>query len=147
LGDDLNADKLITLIKDTVEPSSWSDNGGRGTIDYFPLGSSLVIEQTEDCHKAVQQLLASLWNTKEQARLKGTWISISWGEAGRKAPGGKADDYEVIFGDGVMTIRNQQDRQAVTYRWSVDRTHYPKAINLEHSVRSGGAFTSSTGMN
>jgi RNA polymerase sigma factor (sigma-70 family) len=77
LGNDSNAEKLIKLIKDTVEPSTWSDNGGRGTIDYFPmLGPSLISVQTEDCQQQIEQLIASLRNKREFEKPKGTWVSM-----------------------------------------------------------------------
>ncbi len=34
-----NEEMLIKLITNTVEPKSWGDQGGPGTIDYFPLTS------------------------------------------------------------------------------------------------------------
>ncbi len=52
--------QLIALIKNTISPSSWSDVGGPGTIDYFPLGMALVINQTLDIQEQVQQLLDAL---------------------------------------------------------------------------------------
>src|SRR5262245_12553750 len=35
-------EQLIALITDIIEPQSWSSKGGRGTIDYFPLGKALI---------------------------------------------------------------------------------------------------------
>jgi type II secretory pathway component GspD/PulD (secretin) len=51
---------LIKLITNTVEPSSWSDVGGQGTIQYFPLGLALVVNQSLDLQEQVQDLLAAL---------------------------------------------------------------------------------------
>jgi hypothetical protein len=45
-----NAATLIALIKTTVEPSSWQDNGGPGTISFNPATMSLVIRQTSEFH-------------------------------------------------------------------------------------------------
>lgn len=53
-------DQLIKLITNTVAPTSWSDVGGPGTIDYFPLGMALVINQTLDVQEQVQELLDAL---------------------------------------------------------------------------------------
>ena len=53
-------DTLIATIKNSVAPSSWSDKGGRGTADYFPLGMALVINQTPAIHKQIGELLAAL---------------------------------------------------------------------------------------
>src|SRR5262249_53933029 len=41
-------DVLMKLIANTVAPQSWNDVGGPGTIDYFPIGMALVINQTPD---------------------------------------------------------------------------------------------------
>src|SRR5947207_2262404 len=41
-------DLLIKLIVDTIQPQSWSERGGPGTVEYFPLTMSLVINQTPD---------------------------------------------------------------------------------------------------
>jgi type II secretory pathway component GspD/PulD (secretin) len=61
-----NEDKLIGLIKNTVAPESWSDSGGPGTIDYFPLGMTLVINQTPDIQEQVADLLQALRRLQDQ---------------------------------------------------------------------------------
>lgn len=53
-------DVLIATIKNTIDPKSWSDMGGPGTIDYFPLGMALVINQTPDIQEQVAELLSAL---------------------------------------------------------------------------------------
>src|SRR5207244_1567153 len=40
LRDDAPEDELIRLVQ-TIAPQTWSDNGGLGTIDYFPPSKSL----------------------------------------------------------------------------------------------------------
>ena len=51
---------LIKLITSTVRPETWSDVGGPGTIDYYPIGSALVINQTGDVIEQIKELLDSL---------------------------------------------------------------------------------------
>ncbi len=53
-------ERLIELITRTIKPDSWSDRGGPGTIEYYPLTMSLVINQTADVQGQVQDLLAAL---------------------------------------------------------------------------------------
>ncbi len=53
-------DRLIKIITDTIAPSSWSERGGSATIEYFPLGMSLVIYQTPDVQDQIADLLAAL---------------------------------------------------------------------------------------
>lgn len=52
--------ELISLIKNSVSPTSWDDHGGKGSIDYYPLGQALVISQTPDIQEQVADLLAAL---------------------------------------------------------------------------------------
>jgi type II secretory pathway component GspD/PulD (secretin) len=53
-------DKLIKLLVETVAPASWAEHGGPGTIDYFPLTMSLVINQSAAVHEQIADLLAAL---------------------------------------------------------------------------------------
>jgi general secretion pathway protein D len=58
--------QLVTLIMNTVAPDSWSSKGGPGTIDYFPLGMTLVINQTPDVQEQVADLLVALRRLQDQ---------------------------------------------------------------------------------
>ena len=51
---------LLRLITSTIEPSSWSEVGGKGTIQYFPLGLALVVNQTQDVQEQIADLLTAL---------------------------------------------------------------------------------------
>jgi general secretion pathway protein D len=53
-------DRLMTLITQTVQPKSWKEQGGRGTVQYYPLGMSLVVEQSQANQEEVADLLAAL---------------------------------------------------------------------------------------
>ncbi len=53
-------DMLIKLITSTVEPRSWADQGGPGTIDFHPLTNALIINQTPDIQDQIQDLLNAL---------------------------------------------------------------------------------------
>jgi hypothetical protein len=53
-------DQLIRLITETIAPESWSEVGGKGTIQYFPLGMGLAICQTKEVHEAIAELLQAL---------------------------------------------------------------------------------------
>jgi type II secretory pathway component GspD/PulD (secretin) len=57
---------LIKLITSTVQPRSWGEMGGPGTIDYFPLSMALVINQTPDIQEQIQDLLAALRRLQDQ---------------------------------------------------------------------------------
>jgi type II secretory pathway component GspD/PulD (secretin) len=51
---------LMKLITSTVAPSSWNDVGGPGTIQYFPMGLALIINQTPDIQEQIAELLDAL---------------------------------------------------------------------------------------
>jgi type II secretory pathway component GspD/PulD (secretin) len=53
-------DKLIRLIEQTIQPQSWSGSGGAGTLDYFPMTASLVVNQTPDVQEQVADILTAL---------------------------------------------------------------------------------------
>jgi type II secretory pathway component GspD/PulD (secretin) len=53
-------DTLIKLITSTIAPQTWTDVGGQGTIQYFPLGMALIVNQTQDLQEQISDLLAAL---------------------------------------------------------------------------------------
>ncbi len=71
-------DLLIKLITSTIEPQSWSDVGGPGTIQYFPLGLALVINQTQDLQEQVFDLLQALRRLQDlEVAIEMRMISVS----------------------------------------------------------------------
>jgi type II secretory pathway component GspD/PulD (secretin) len=57
---------LIRIITKAVEPESWDVMGGRGTIDFFPIGASFSVNQTPEIHERIQALLNGLREMKDQ---------------------------------------------------------------------------------
>jgi hypothetical protein len=51
---------LMSLIQKTIATDSWRELGGRGAIQFFPLGQALVVSQTEEIQEDIAALLASL---------------------------------------------------------------------------------------
>jgi hypothetical protein len=51
-------DALMKRIKSKVAPSTWSDTGGSGTMDYFPLSMTLLVNQTPQVQKQVADWIA-----------------------------------------------------------------------------------------
>ncbi len=73
-----NEEVLIKLIMNTVAPKSWSEMGGPGTIDYFPLTMALVINQTPDIQDQIADLLAALRRLQDQeVAIEVRFISVS----------------------------------------------------------------------
>ncbi len=54
----LTIHQLIDAIVETVQPDSWDDNGGPGSI--IPLGQALLVSQKFDCHEQMTDLLELL---------------------------------------------------------------------------------------
>ena len=69
-------DELIRLIVNTVKPESWDVNGGRGTIDYFPLGMALTVNQTPEIQEQVAKLLTALRRLQDET--SGFTAFICW---------------------------------------------------------------------
>ncbi|MFO0879688.1 MAG: hypothetical protein U0840_20265 [Gemmataceae bacterium] len=71
-------EQLMKLITSTIQPRSWSEMGGPGTVDYFPLTMSLVINQTPDIQEQIQDLLNALRRLQDQeVAVEVRFISVS----------------------------------------------------------------------
>jgi len=57
-ADDLN--ELVDVIHNTIQPDSWDEVGGPGTVVPWTRGTSLVILQTYHLHRRIVRLLAAL---------------------------------------------------------------------------------------
>jgi hypothetical protein len=55
-----NEDSLIKQIMENVEPASWSQRGGCGTIEYFAPTMSLIVNQTPEIQAKVAAMLVKL---------------------------------------------------------------------------------------
>lgn len=53
-------DSLIELITTTVQPTTWDEVGGPGSIAPFETNLSLVISQTQEVHEQIKDLLEQL---------------------------------------------------------------------------------------
>ena len=62
---DTEASRLTDVIQSSVEPESWQDNGGRGTVRYYR--GTLVVLQTAKVHQAVERLLSELRQATKHA--------------------------------------------------------------------------------
>ena len=65
----VRGNSLVTLIQNTVEPDSWYDAGGEGTITLYET-KKLIVRQTREVHNKVEKLL------KEMRKSLGEQISI-----------------------------------------------------------------------
>lgn len=78
-GSGADFDSLIELITKTVEPDSWADGGqGSGTIAPFETNLSLVINQTQEVHEKIAELLEQLRRLQDlQVTIEVRFISLS----------------------------------------------------------------------
>lgn len=59
-GSQADFDSLIDLITATIEPTSWDDVGGPGSIAPFETNLSIVVSQTQQVHEQIVDLLEQL---------------------------------------------------------------------------------------
>jgi hypothetical protein len=60
-GDSATREKeLIALIKTTIQPTSWDDQGGPCTIEYWPLTGALVVNAPPDMQEQIEDQLAAM---------------------------------------------------------------------------------------
>jgi type II secretory pathway component GspD/PulD (secretin) len=57
--------QLMKLIKGMVKPYSWEELGGPGKLEYYDIGGALVVNQTADIIREVQDLLEALRRLQE----------------------------------------------------------------------------------
>ena len=75
---------LIRTIQDTIAPKSWASHGGRGTIDYFPMTMTLLVNQTPDVQEMIADLLGKMVREQDtQVVLEVRLVSIAEGFAHR----------------------------------------------------------------
>jgi hypothetical protein len=70
LGDTSDSDRgrlAVQLYRriETIEPDTWDAYSGPGTIGYYPLAMTLVINQTADVHEKVAELLKTMRSLEE----------------------------------------------------------------------------------
>ncbi len=70
LRDFQNGEAVIPVLTTMVKPPSWAQNGGEAAIVYFVEGKSLVIKQSAEAHKEIQELLGALRDTKQSDKPK-----------------------------------------------------------------------------
>lgn len=59
-GAQADFDSLIELIQTTIQPTTWDNVGGPGSIAPFETNLSLVVSQTQEVHEEIRELLEQL---------------------------------------------------------------------------------------
>ena len=71
-------DTLHQLIVTTIEPTSWTEVGGEGSIERFPGTLSLVIRATEKIHDEIRDLLDQLRRLQDlQVAIEVRFVTVS----------------------------------------------------------------------
>jgi general secretion pathway protein D len=71
-------DPLIDLITSTIEPDSWQDVGGPGSISGFDTNLSLVVSQRQDIHERIADLLEQLRRLQDlQVTIEVRFITVA----------------------------------------------------------------------
>jgi type II secretory pathway component GspD/PulD (secretin) len=76
-------EQLIKLLTSMVRPYSWDGMGGPGKVEFFDIGSALVVNQTADVIKEVEDLLEALRRLQDLAlavEIRIVSLSESWYE-------------------------------------------------------------------
>ncbi|MDB5307110.1 MAG: hypothetical protein JWO38_1312, partial [Gemmataceae bacterium] len=76
-------EQLIKLVTGMVRPYSWDGMGGPGRVEYFDLGSALVVNQTADVIREIADLLEALRRLQDLAvaiEVRIISLSESWFE-------------------------------------------------------------------
>lgn len=78
MGKNTIEDVLIKLVTNTIQPHTWADVGGAGTIDYFPIGMALVVNQFDDVQEQIADLLDQLRRLQDvEVAIEVRMVSVS----------------------------------------------------------------------
>jgi hypothetical protein len=61
-------DELMDVVASTVEPKSWTQNGGDGRIECYYRSRAIVVRQTPAVHEQIAELLAGLREARVQSQ-------------------------------------------------------------------------------
>jgi general secretion pathway protein D len=77
-GNSPDFETLIDLIEQTVAPTTWDHNGGKGNIAPSPTNLSLVVSQTQEVHEQIVDLLEQLRRMQDlQITIEVRFITLS----------------------------------------------------------------------
>ena len=111
--------QLMRLITGIVRPYEWQELGGPGKLAYYDIGGALVVNQTADVIREVQDLLASLRRLQETSvAVEIRVISLS------------ESFYERVGVDFAMNIETDRSAQLRAF---IDDRHLPtRTVRQQH---------------
>ena len=77
-GPSLDFDTLSDLIITTIEPDTWAETGGSGSLRSYETTLSLVIRQTQKVHEEIRDLLEQLRRLQDlQVTIEVRFITVA----------------------------------------------------------------------
>ena len=126
-------DSLISLITSTVQPSTWEEVGGTGTIAPFETNLSLVISQTQEVHEDIKELLEQLRKLQDlQVTIEVRFITLN------------DNFFERIGVDFNFDINDNIDRPYQIFGRSTEATSGTGGTGGTGGTTGGGTSTSTT---
>jgi type II secretory pathway component GspD/PulD (secretin)/tetratricopeptide (TPR) repeat protein len=127
---------LIKLITNTCSPNTWTDVGGPGTIDYFPLGMALIINQTPDVQEQVQDLLDALRRLQDlEVAVEVRMISLEESFFERIGI-----DFNVNLTQGALGHNNNFQTQVVTQQFQpLNLINFPNPHDVIAGLQPAGS--------
>lgn len=101
-------DSLIKSITSSIQPDSWEQYGGPGSIADYPMCDCLVVSQTREIHETISELLEQVRAQKSPINQEQLTQQIE--QLGEQVLSAKYQPYQV---SGTNTDLNREDFQAI----------------------------------
>jgi RNA polymerase sigma factor (sigma-70 family) len=139
-------DWLIRKVSRTVSPASWKDSGGAGTIEYYPFGSALVVNNTPRVQAQVKYLLETMRRVQELRVAAETRIislnAVTFLKLQELLPQLKKDDSAVLSdAESFALVRKAQDDAETQVTQAPNVTFFPGQrvrLSIDPSEGSSG---------
>lgn len=133
--------QLMHLITSSIEPSSWkaAGSGGNGTIEYYPMGMTLVVSQSSDIQEQIEELIKRLRELQEvQITVEVRILTLT------------DDFFERMGVDFNVLLPNRNtafDRQVASAQFApAGQLNYPNNVNAIVGLTPNGNFTNNLGI-
>ena len=132
---------LTKTIRTVIEPESWSELGGAGTVRGFAPSEAVVVNQTEKVHEKISNLLAALRNVTPVA-VEGNQRALSdhsdWSSANSSS--GKRVSLELTgktLVDAVANLAQAFDVQIAIDRQALDEMGITTNSRIQNDLKDG----------
>jgi hypothetical protein len=69
--DEPNGQTLIRVITNTIQPTTWDRMGGEGSMEYLQAADCLIVRQSPEIQKEIQDLLDAVQKALAEGRKAG----------------------------------------------------------------------------